>query len=101
MAETIRVEVAYALPNKQSIVALDVPAGCSVFEAAELSGIVELYPEIELGSAKMGIFGKAVADPRAQQLKPGDRVEIYRPLVIDPKEARRARARNSAARQGT
>ena len=92
MADVIQVEVAYALPDKQHIISLMVSEGISAFEAARLSGIVEHFPEIDLESAKMGIFGKALADPRKRQLSAGERVEIYRPLLIDPKEARRARA---------
>ncbi len=98
MAEAlIRVEVAYARPERQKIIALDVAAGCTAFAAAQQSGIVELFPEIDLEQAKMGIFGKAIADPQRHVLHAGDRVEIYRPLLIDPKDARRARARRAEA----
>jgi putative ubiquitin-RnfH superfamily antitoxin RatB of RatAB toxin-antitoxin module len=93
----IAVEVAYALPERQRILALKVPAGTTMLEAAERSGIAGLFEGLDLASAKMGIFGKAVADPRAHVLVNGDRVEIYRPLTADPKEARKARARKTAA----
>jgi len=93
----IAVEVAYALPERQRILALKVPAGTTMLDAAERSGIARLFEGLDLASAKMGIFGKAVADPRVHVLADGDRVEIYRPLTADPKEARKARARKAAA----
>jgi len=97
-AETaeIVVEVAYALPERQRIVAAKVPAGTTVFAAVERSGIAHFFEGLDLANAKMGIFGKAVADPRTHVLVDGDRVEIYRPLKADPKEARKARARKAA-----
>ena len=88
----INVEVCFALPNKQQIIALEVAQGCSVFDAAMQSGITKMFPELELESAKMGIFGKAVPKPKTQTLIDGDRVEIYRPLIADPKENRKIRA---------
>lgn len=88
----IDVEVAYALPHKQQIIALQVPETSTVFEAAERSGIVDQFPEIDLSSAKMGLFGKAVPKPKETIIKGGDRVEIYRPLIADPKEVRKQRA---------
>ncbi|MGK0499934.1 MAG: putative ubiquitin-RnfH superfamily antitoxin RatB of RatAB toxin-antitoxin module [Oceanicoccus sp.] len=88
----IKVEVSYALPNKQQIIALEVEQGATVFDAAEQSGIVKQFPELVLADAKMGIFGKAVSKPKEESLKAGDRVEIYRPLIADPKEVRKARA---------
>lgn len=94
----IEVEVAYALPDRQRIIALRVAVGCTVFEAAEQSGITRFFPELVLESAKMGIFGKAVPDPRSHELQDGDRVEIYRPLTADPKEARKQRAKKAGAR---
>lgn len=90
--EMIKVEVCYALPNKQQIIALDVAAGTTVYAAAEQSGIVKQFPDLDLAAAKMGIFGKAVAKPKEQQLVNNDRVEIYRPLIADPKEVRKVRA---------
>lgn len=86
----ILVEVAYALPMKQQIFSFDVPDGTTVAEAAQLSGVTKAFPEVDLSAAKYGIFGKAAkAD---QVLKAGERVEIYRPLIADPKEARKKRA---------
>ena len=91
----IRVEVAYARPDKQLIVPVTVKEGTTLFQAAEQSGIVEQFPEIDLDNCRMGIFGKAVAKPQEQVLKVGERVEIYRPLIADPKEVRRRRAENA------
>lgn len=92
----IAVEVAYALPERQCILALKLPAGTTMLDAAERSGIARVFEGLDLVTAKMGIFGKAVADPRRHVLADGDRVEIYRPLTVDPKEARKARARKVA-----
>jgi hypothetical protein len=88
--ESIRVEVAYALPHKQAILSLDVAAGTTVLAAAQQSGITGKFEGIDLDNAKFGLFGKAVAP--GQVLQDGDRVEIYRPLIADPKEVRKARA---------
>ena len=101
--EQIRVEVAFALPDKQKIIALMVAPGTTAFEAAERSGIVAAFPEIELETAKMGLFGqslgtKGLKPAREHVLQAGDRVEIYRPLTADPKEVRRRRAEK--AKQG-
>ena len=90
-AETIRVEVAYALPDKQAIVPLAVAAGTTALEAVQQSAIAEQFEQLVISdSVKLGIFGKAV--PPGQVLREGDRVEIYRPLHADPKEVRKARA---------
>ncbi|OQX39661.1 MAG: RnfH family protein [Oceanospirillales bacterium LUC14_002_19_P2] len=88
----IHVEVAYARPDRQAIIPVTVPAGTTAYDAAQASGIVGQFPEIDLETAKMGIFGKAVPKPREQALQGGDRVEIYRPLIADPKEVRKRRA---------
>jgi len=85
--EFIRVEVAYATPEAQTIIELEVPAGATAEEAARLSGIEEQFPEIQLGKNRMGIFGRLVK--ATQKLASGDRVEIYRPLIADPKVVRR------------
>lgn len=92
----ITVEVAYATPEKQIILAFEVEEGTTVFQGAELSGIVKEFPEIVLAEAKMGIFGKAVRNPQQEVLRENDRVEIYRPLIIDPKAARANRAAKAA-----
>ncbi len=90
MAERIKVEVAYALPDGQCVLALEMPAGSSVGEAVEGSGILQKYPDIPWPQAPVGIFGKKVS--AALQLRDGDRVEIYRLLRVDPKTRRRERA---------
>jgi len=95
----MKVEVAYALPHEQKIIALEVSEGCTAYEAVVRSGITEFFPEIDPDSAAMGVFGKAVKDPRAAVLKEGDRVEIYRPLIADPKEARARRAAKMKAKK--
>ncbi|MGR6872446.1 RnfH family protein [Pseudomonas sp. HK3] len=92
----IQVEVAYATPEKQRIIVLQVEPGCTVYQAAEQSGICSVFPEIVLDDAKMGIFGKTVRNPKDEVLKEADRVEIYRPLIIDPKAARANRAAKAA-----
>lgn len=88
----ITVEVAYALPGKQRIISLQVAAGTSAYQAVEASNIIAQFPEIDLDSAKMGVFGKAIPKPKDYQLSEGERVEIYRPLIADPKEVRKQRA---------
>ncbi len=89
-AELIPVEVAYARPDEQIIVALDVEPGTTVEEAIKASGILARFPEIDLKSNKVGVFGKLTK--LASELRPKDRVEIYRALIADPKEVRKQRA---------
>ena len=99
MAEAgeIAVEVAYAEPDRQVIVSLRVPAGTTAGEAVERSGLLDRFPAISWPGADIGIFGWRVS-ARASLIE-GDRVEIYRPLAMDPKEARRLRAARSKARR--
>ena len=85
----IKVEVAYALKDNQQIVELLVDQGTTLEQAVEQSGILKLYPEIDIKVNKMGIFGKL--GKKTAELKAGERVEIYRPLIADPKEVRRKR----------
>lgn len=87
----MQIEVAYALPHVQILQKLDVPPDCTVEQAIQRSGILRQFPEIDLTKNKLGIFGK-FTQPHAV-LQPHDRIEIYRPLIIDPKEARRLRAK--------
>ena len=89
-AEHISVEVAYAKPQEQLIVQLDVLPGTTLRQAIEQSGILERFPEIDLSQLKAGVFGKL--KKLDQTLREGDRVEIYRPLIADPKEVRKQRA---------
>jgi putative ubiquitin-RnfH superfamily antitoxin RatB of RatAB toxin-antitoxin module len=91
MGKLLRVEVAYALPEKQVVIALEVNAGATVRHAITASGVLRRFPEIDLACAAVGVFGKVVS-PDAY-LKDGDRVEIYRSLIADPKELRRQRVR--------
>ena len=90
MAESIKVEVVYARPERQDVIALALPAGASVRQAIEASGLLSRHAEIDLAKAKVGIFGK-LSKPDAA-LRDRDRVEIYRPLIADPKEVRKQRA---------
>lgn len=95
----IEVEVAFARPDKQRIIALRVAEGTSAYDAVVASGIVREFPEIDPDSHPMGIFskplnGKGRPLPTEYRLRPGDRVEIYRPLTIDPKQARLQRAKD-------
>jgi putative ubiquitin-RnfH superfamily antitoxin RatB of RatAB toxin-antitoxin module len=87
----LRVEVVYALPERQTLLTLYVAAGTTLAEAVTASAIAAIHPEIDLAATRVGIFGKFSAPDTV--LHDGDRVELYRPLVADPKEARRARAR--------
>jgi len=97
MNKLIRVEVAYARPERQEIISLEVEAGCSIQRAIELSGILQAFPDIDLQRQPVGIFSKK--HELTDILQAGDRVEIYRPLTIDPKEARRAKAKKKTARK--
>lgn len=90
--ELIQVEVAYALPEKQMVIPLSVPVGSSLFEAAVKSKIVEHFTGLDLETATMGVFAKIEKNPKSRVIQAGERVEIYRPLLNDPKEARKARA---------
>lgn len=99
MADIIQVEVAYALPHEQALIALEVPSGTTMYEAAKQSRIAEKFAEIDLESADMGIFGKVERKPKEYQLQEGDRVEIYRPLIADPKEVRKRRAEEAKQRR--
>jgi len=95
--ELITVEVAYATPERQLIIPLQVAAGTTAYEAVLCSGICAEFPGIDPAKDPMGIFsnrldGKGWPTPREYRLQPGDRVEIYRSLRIDPKQARRKRA---------
>ncbi|MBN0986332.1 RnfH family protein [Amphritea pacifica] len=94
---TMKVEVAYALANEQKIIPLQVAEDCSAYEAVVQSRIADFFPQIDIEHDPMGIFGKAIADPKLQILKPGQRVEIYRPLIADPKEIRARRAAKAKA----
>lgn len=102
--EPISVEVAYALPHKQKLIELLVKPGTTALQAAEQSGIKSHFPELDLTNASMGIFGqtlgvKGLAPPQSYELHAGERVEIYRPLISDPKEVRKRVAARQKAEQ--
>lgn len=90
MADEIQVEIAYALPEQQVILSIKAPLGVTVEEAIQRSGILQRFPEIQLAQVKVGIFSKLTKMDSV--LRDKDRVEIYRPLIADPKEVRRKRA---------
>ena len=90
MPDNIMIEVSYALPKKQIIIPVLVLKGTSIKEAIELSGILKKFGEIDLDSNQVGIFGKLTTLDKV--LRDRDRIEIYRPLIADPKEIRRKRA---------
>jgi putative ubiquitin-RnfH superfamily antitoxin RatB of RatAB toxin-antitoxin module len=91
---TLRVEIVYALRKRQALIALEVEDGTTAGQAIENSGILRQFPQIDPATSKVGVFGRVV--PLDTPLRNGDRVEIYRPLEVDPKEARRARAKRSS-----
>lgn len=98
--DLIRVEVAYALPHKQKIIALLVEPGTTALAAVMRSKMTDHFPELDITSARMGIFGQSLGTKGLDSadkhiLHAGDRVEIYRPLAADPKDARRKRAEKS------
>lgn len=93
--QSIEIEVIYALSDNQIIRQLSLPVGTTAQQAVELSGIISIFPEIDLSKNKLGIFGKLVEADAI--LRNRDRVEIYRPLIVDPKERRRRRAKEFAA----
>ncbi|GAB1264283.1 RnfH family protein [Aurantivibrio infirmus] len=95
--EKIPVEIAYATPEKQKIISMLVVPGTTAKHAAEMSGITIEFPEIDFETVKLGLFGKqfgakGLKSAEEYELQAKDRVEIYRPLIADPKEIRRKRA---------
>ena len=97
MPGKIAVEVAYALPQKQYLQRVTLPEGATVEEAIRASGLLELRTDISLKDNKVGIFSRPVK--LGDEVQDGDRVEIYRPLIADPKELRRLRAEKSADKE--
>ena len=93
-AERIPVELVYALPDRQHLFKLRVPPGSTVAQVMRDSGVLERFPQIDAEHAKLGIFGRRVS-PR-HVLRAGDRIEIYRELIADPKSARRTRVERNA-----
>jgi putative ubiquitin-RnfH superfamily antitoxin RatB of RatAB toxin-antitoxin module len=94
MSGEVEVSVVYALRLRAENVRLRLPTGATVEEAIRQSGMLERFPEIDLGRSRVGIYGRWVRLDAA--VRDGDRVEIYRPLTADPKEVRRLRARRRA-----
>lgn len=90
MTESVAVEVVLATPEQQVLLSLNVDEGATVAEAIAASGIASRFPGLAVDEMPVGIWGKAVG--RESTVRGGDRVEIYRPLEIDPREARRQRA---------
>ena len=90
MTDITMIEIAYATPEKQKIIECEIIQGTSPRDAIKQSSISDYFPEIDLDNCDLGIFGKAVAPN--YELVDGDRIEIYRPLIADPKEVRRQRA---------
>lgn len=90
MNDKISIEIVYALPDEQILLRQTVPAGTTVADAIHASGVLAKHPEIDLGKSKLGIFGKLTKSEAV--LRDKDRIEIYRPLIADPKEVRRKRA---------
>ena len=93
--ETIQVEVVYAMPERQEVASISVPLGSTVGQAIEVSGLLAKHPEIDLTKNKLGIYAKLAKVDTA--LRDRDRVEIYRPLIADPKEVRKQRAAEGKA----
>lgn len=97
MAAEINVVVAYApAPRQVREIALSLPAGSTLAQALQASGLAAMYPELDLAHAPLGIWGRKAA--REQVLREQDRVEVYRPLRVDPKVARRERFARQGAR---
>ena len=90
MAELITVDIVYARRDVQELMSLKLPTGVTVKEAVERSGLLAKFPEIDLAKNKLGVFAKLVKPDTV--LRDRDRVEIYRPLIADPKEVRKQRA---------
>ena len=99
MPANIRVEVAYALPEKQYLQRVTLDEGATVEQAIIASGLLALRDDIDLAKNKLGIYSRPVK--LHDEVHDGDRVEIYRPLIADPKELRRQRAEKSAAKYPT
>ncbi|KJZ49031.1 MULTISPECIES: RnfH family protein [Pseudomonas] len=92
----IEVEVVYAAVDRQVLLTVVVPVGTTVRAALHRSAVAEEFPELDLTHCPVGIFGKLVADAESRAVQAGDRIEIYRPLLADPKEVRRLRAAKAA-----
>ena len=93
----LQVEVVYALPGREDAVSVRLAAGATLGDAVSASGILERHPELAVAALKIGVYGKIKpADAAAAE---GDRIELYRPLALDPKEARRRRASGRSSKK--
>jgi putative ubiquitin-RnfH superfamily antitoxin RatB of RatAB toxin-antitoxin module len=92
----VEIEVVYAAEDRQVLLAVTVPAGTQLRAAVQASGIAVQFPELDLADCPLGIFGRVVTDADVRPVQDGDRIEIYRPLLADPKEVRRLRAAKAA-----
>lgn len=88
----MRVEVAWARPEQQSLLSLDLPEGSTVSDALAAARLMQPCPELLAPDLVVGVWGQVEKSPQARQLQTGDRVEVYRPLTVDPMAARKARA---------
>jgi len=95
MTDRIQVEVIYALPDEQNLLTVDVDDGIEVQQVILESGVLEQHPELDLNAMKVGLFGKMTT--LKQKIRDKDRIEIYRPLIADPKEVRKKRAAEGKA----
>lgn len=93
MSGNLNIEVCYALPDKQTLIELELPEGATLRQAIDASGILARHPDIDLTKQKTGVFGKL--KPLDAVLADHDRVEIYRPLIVDPKVSRQRRVEKS------
>lgn len=98
MADSLHVEVAYTRPDKAFCIPVTLSPGATVLDAIRQSGLLQQCPEIDLEQNRVGVFGR-LCDP-GEPLRSGDRVEVYRPLQVDPKEARRRRVEKRRQREG-
>lgn len=96
LESTIEIEVVYAAVDRQVLLKVSLPAGSTLRAGLMASGIAAQFPELDVQSCPVGIFGKVIADPDRHLLHAGERIEIYRPLLADPKEVRRLRAAKAA-----
>jgi len=94
MTERLRVQVCYALPTGVCLLDVELDHDSTLEQAIRASGLLERHPEIDLPAAMIGVFGKL--RQFSELARPGDRIEIYRPLVVDPKESRRRRAQHKS-----
>ena len=98
MKQFINISVAYALPERQPVIELQVPEGTTLLAAVKLSGIAEYFPELDFNTVPMGIFGQPIANQNkaTTRLKSNDRIELYRPLINLPEYARLKRAKTTS-----